>query len=370
MRILTGFLIISACFAQTQVGPRIWPTATFASPPTVATGTVLIFTDASSVGVCAGTGTALATCRWSGSAWQAVGGGSGSGSAVGAANHVQTTDGAGNLADGGCTMTGAVLTCSPAGGAAGGHAMPQGTSNTPPANSVMIQAPTSIPTAFDITLWSAPTAGFVVASGANPSVLLPRAIANADLPTAALNGVLKYTSGTPTAIGTSATNCVHEDGSSGACGSTPTNPFDAGTVVYTPIPCTHLSVGYATVAGLGAVTSAETTILGGTTPLSGNLRYTGVLLSETTQFAGSGAFAGLTVSLGRPGSTTHAEMTNGAVMSLEVSSGDASYVSNRPAPPIISTTYSLVLNFSVTGGTLSLATGGSLTVEVCAFAAR
>src|ERR1039458_5028603 len=83
MRILTGFLIISACFAQTQVGPRIWPTATFSSPPTVATGTVLIFTDASSVGVCAGTGTALATCRWSGSAWQAVGGGSGGGGVSG-----------------------------------------------------------------------------------------------------------------------------------------------------------------------------------------------------------------------------------------------------------------------------------------------
>ncbi len=43
------------------------------------------------------------------------------------------------------------------------------------------------------------------------------AIANADLPTAALNGVVKYTSGVPSAIGTSSTNCVHEDGSSGAC---------------------------------------------------------------------------------------------------------------------------------------------------------
>src|ERR1017187_6414292 len=52
------------------------PAATFASPPSSpATGLVYVFTDASSVGVCSGGESALATCRYSGSVWQATGGG-------------------------------------------------------------------------------------------------------------------------------------------------------------------------------------------------------------------------------------------------------------------------------------------------------
>jgi hypothetical protein len=65
------------------------PTSTFASPPSsAATGSVYIFTDASAVGTCSGGGSALATCRWSGSAWSAVGGGGG-GTAGGSARQVQ-----------------------------------------------------------------------------------------------------------------------------------------------------------------------------------------------------------------------------------------------------------------------------------------
>lgn len=46
------------------------PSTTFASPPaSPLTGSVYLFTDASSAGNCAGTGSFLAICRWSGSAW-------------------------------------------------------------------------------------------------------------------------------------------------------------------------------------------------------------------------------------------------------------------------------------------------------------
>ena len=97
MRFIVVLLIAAACFGQArqnvvQTGTvdargANWlpPSATFASPPaTPATGSVYIFTDASAVGVCSAGGNALATCRWSGSAWAAVSGGGvsgGSGSA-------------------------------------------------------------------------------------------------------------------------------------------------------------------------------------------------------------------------------------------------------------------------------------------------
>jgi hypothetical protein len=59
------------------------PTTTFASPPaSPPTGAVYIFTDASSLGTCSGGGTARATCRWNGSAWEATGGGGGGGTST------------------------------------------------------------------------------------------------------------------------------------------------------------------------------------------------------------------------------------------------------------------------------------------------
>lgn len=141
--------------------------------------------------------------------------------------------------------------------------------------------------------------------------------------------------------------------------------FDAGTEISAAMKCTHGTTSYTALTASAA--SQEITILGGSTPLSGNLRYSAVLMSETTQFAST---TGLTVSMGRPGSTTHAELTNGATMALMISGSDANYVSTRPVPPIVNTTYSLVLNFAVTAGYVNAATSGLLTWEVCGYAAR
>src|ERR1035437_3185725 len=101
MHIIIALSIAAACFGQgkqnvVQTGVvdargASWlpPTSTFAGPPrSPATGSVYIFTDASAVGTCSGGGSALATCRWSGSAWSAVGGGGG-GTAGGSARQVQ-----------------------------------------------------------------------------------------------------------------------------------------------------------------------------------------------------------------------------------------------------------------------------------------
>src|ERR1035437_7641051 len=92
MRFIIALLVAAACFGQgkqnvVQSGivdahgaNWIPPTSTFASPPSSpATGSVYIFTDASAVGTCSGGGSALAICRWSGSAWSALGGGGGGG---------------------------------------------------------------------------------------------------------------------------------------------------------------------------------------------------------------------------------------------------------------------------------------------------
>ena len=402
-RLFAILIIAAACFGQgkqnvVQTGTvdahgANWrfPESTFAGLPSAASGNTgwrYTVTDCLTSACTAGGGSVQADLRSTGSAWVVIsGGGSGGSPMVGAANHVQTTDGAGNPADGGCTMTLATgLNCPPQGGAAAAYAFVQGTSNTPPANSVLIQAPTSVPTAFDITLWSAPTAGFVVASGANPSVLLPRAIAGSDLPNpsaSTLGGVESKDctgSGHILKIGTDGVPvCSADSGSGGTPGGSSgqmqlnssgsfggqASVFDAGTMVQTGVECRHGTVSYTALTA--AASSQEITILGGTTPLSGNLRYAGVLMSETTQFAST---TGLTVSLGRPGSTTHAEMTNSALMPLMVSGSDANFVSTRPAPPIIASTYSLVLNFAVTSGFVNAATAGSLTWEVCAYAAR
>ncbi len=87
MKTLILFFIAVSCFAQgkanvVQTGlvnaanaNWIPPTSTFASPPaSPATGSLYVFTDASASGTCAGTGSALAYCRWSGSAWVSVSG--------------------------------------------------------------------------------------------------------------------------------------------------------------------------------------------------------------------------------------------------------------------------------------------------------
>jgi hypothetical protein len=102
MRFTVALMFAAACFGQgkqnvSQTGVVdahganwIPPTSTFASPPSSPlTGSVYILMDASAVGTCSGGGSAIATCRWSGSAWIAVGGGGGGGTAGGSTGQMQ-----------------------------------------------------------------------------------------------------------------------------------------------------------------------------------------------------------------------------------------------------------------------------------------
>ena len=75
----------------------------------------------------------------------------------------------------------ASLTITPAGGLSGEMALPQGTANTPPANSVGYQAPTSVSTAYLITFPAAYAAGLVHRTNANPSVESVSAVVDGDL---------------------------------------------------------------------------------------------------------------------------------------------------------------------------------------------
>lgn len=103
------------------------------------------------------------------------------GTSAGSANAVQASNGSGGFLDSGCTAVSGVMTC--AGGSSSGyHAMPQGTANTAPANSVGFQAPTSVTSAFLFTLPGAPAAGFMRATNATPSVISVSGIVAADLP--------------------------------------------------------------------------------------------------------------------------------------------------------------------------------------------
>jgi hypothetical protein len=111
-----------------------------------------------------------------------------------------------------------------------------------------------------------------------------------------------------------------------------------------------------------AAANQEVTIQTG---ISGNVRWDQVVVSETAQFAGT---TGLTVSMGRPG-TNNYEMT-GTRVPLMVSGGDANFWTARPMPPQFTGTYAIVLNFSVASGNVNAATAGSLTWEVCGYAAR
>ncbi len=126
------------------------------------------------------------------------------------------------------------------------------------------------------------------------------------------------------------------------------------------VPCSTGSIPYTSLTTAGP--SQEITIQTG---VLGSTRWDHVLVSETTQFTGT---TGLTVSMGRPGANDM-EMT-GALVPLMVSSGDANYLAARPIPPQLSGTYSIVLNFAVSSGNVNAATAGSLTWEVCGYAAH
>ena len=90
------------------------PTSTFAAPPSSpATGSVYVFTDAASLGTCSGTGSSLSTCRWSGSAWAAISGGTGTGTVTSVATTGPITGGTftttGTIACATCGVTGTGL---------------------------------------------------------------------------------------------------------------------------------------------------------------------------------------------------------------------------------------------------------------------
>ena len=119
MRFSILLMFAAACFGQgkqnvSQTGVVdahganwIPPTAAFASSPSSpATGSVYIFTDASAVGTCSGGGSALASCRWSGNAWAAVGGGGGA--AGGSTGQVQVNSG-GSFAGQSSVLSGGTL---------------------------------------------------------------------------------------------------------------------------------------------------------------------------------------------------------------------------------------------------------------------
>ncbi len=139
-----------------------------------------------------------------------------------------------------------------------------------------------------------------------------------------------------------------------------TSIFTNGTPVQRAVECASGTTSYSALTAAAA--SQEVTIQTG---ISGNVRWDQVTVSETTQFTGT---TGLTVSVGRPG-TNNQEMT-GAQVPLMVSGGDANFWTARPIPPQLSGTYSIVLNFAVTSGTVNTATAGAVTWELCGYSAR
>lgn len=157
---------------------------------------------------------------------------------------------------------------------------------------------------------------------------------------------------------------------SGATGSVQTNAgggnfggqssiFSGGTLKQRAVECASGSVPYTTLNALADGVAGEVPIQTG---ISGNARWDQVKVSETAQFAGVN---GLTVSMGRPGSSTNDEMS-GSMVPLMVSSGDSNFWSTRPIPPQLTSTYSIVLNFAVPvyhygTGTVDL-TNGSTTI--------
>lgn len=146
------------------------------------------------------------------------------------------------------------------------------------------------------------------------------------------------------------------DALGGGGGAAQASLLSGGTQVQRSVQCASGAVPYTMLQSLTDGVSGEVTIQTG---VSGNMRWDQVLISETTQFAG---LNGLTVSMGRPGTTNHDEMT-GAMVPLMVSGGDANYWSTRPIPPQITSTYSIVLNFAVptyyNAGTVTVTNGST-----------
>jgi hypothetical protein len=110
-----------------------------------------------------------------------------------------------------------------------------------------------------------------------------------------------------------------------------------------------------------ATTIQELTLITG---IPGSFTPTSILVSETTQFT-SGTVTFTKVSIGRTGSTTDDEML--AQTPLMQSSGDVWFAFDRPQPPVVTGTYSVVMAFRTTGGNVSDLTAGSATYKLCGY---
>jgi hypothetical protein len=149
-------------------------------------------------------------------------------------------------------------------------------------------------------------------------------------------------------------------GGGGGGGGSASNIGTGGSQVFNTPTCASGTVSYTALSA--ASSNQEITVLTG---VPGNVRWDQVVVSETVQFAGT---TGLGVSMGRPG-VNNSEMT-GAPVALMVSSGDTNFWSAHPSPPQLTSTYTVVLNFTVTSGNVNAASAGSLTWEACGYAAR
>ena len=131
---------------------------------------------------------------------QYSGGGGGGAPSPGITNHVYVSDGAGGWTDTGCTWNPST-----------------GLVSCPSTNPLLVAGTCQAASAV-----SPPTSGvaaFCDSGNSNHLSVKPYGGSVVDLQaTAGMSGVLKYASGSPSPIGTSSTNCVHEDGSSGSCG--------------------------------------------------------------------------------------------------------------------------------------------------------
>lgn len=146
--------------------------------------------------------------------------------------------------------------------------------------------------------------------------------------------------GTPYMLEYDGTQFVQAGGGRG----TQTSIFSAGTQVQRSVQCATGAVPYTTLNACAAGISCEITAQTG---ISGDVRWDNVIMSEATAFTGinAGTANQFTVSMGRPGATTNDEMS-GALMPLQVSSGETNFLSTKPIPPALTSTYSVVLNFA------------------------
>lgn len=150
-------------------------------------------------------------------------------------------------------MTGGTVTCTPLGGLAGAHSFSQGTANTPPNNSVGFQAPTNVPTAYLVTMPSAPAAGYVKRTNANPSVESVSAIAGTDLPNPSANTLGGVQSKDCSTGGVNAVQKINIDGT---------------------ITCVNITGGGSGTAFLAANLGGATQVASGTTKYTGPCQTT------------------------------------------------------------------------------------------------